>query len=63
MHLLYWERRMGHIKPKSDLLTYEFNPSVKVFLYGENESIQEVQQLKSENKVKQNLEKLYCRWY
>lgn len=50
MHLLYWERRMGPIKPKSDLLTYEFNPSVKVFLCGENESIQEVQQLKSENK-------------
>lgn len=63
MHLLYWERRMGPIKPKSDLLTYEFNPSVKVFLCGENESIQEVQQLKSENKVKQNLEKLYCRGY
>lgn len=45
---------MGHIKPKSDLPTYEFNPSVKVFLYGENEAIPEVQELKSENKVKQN---------
>lgn len=49
MHLLYWERRMGHTEPKSDLLTYEFNPSVKVFLYSGNETIQEVQQLKSEN--------------
>ncbi|XP_009869007.1 PREDICTED: protein FAM73A [Apaloderma vittatum] len=30
---------MGHIKPESDLLTYGFNPSVKVFLCSENESV------------------------
>lgn len=36
MAVLYQECSMGHIKPNSDLLTYELNPSVKVFLYGKN---------------------------